>query len=593
MNHIQMANVLPLLLLISIHSIVSAVSFKCTEAGKCIRRTDPPNNNTLFECQNACRLTCGRYGALWPKPTGSTIIKNGVVRLNPHNIRFEHQGTHGREYLDAINGIFLKNIASECEKKDCVVESDNEVIIEYSINVFDETLTWETDESYSLVISTLDKTTTVQISSHTLYGARHALETLSQLITVTNGPSTNFNNVLIIVSSAQIKDRPTYAHRGLLIDTARNFLPIADIERTLDGMGASKLNVFHWHATDTQSFPLEIVRVPQMTVFGAYSPDEIYTLSDVRHIVKYAKHRGIRVIMEIDAPSHAGNGWQWGPSHNLGNLSLCVNEQPWRSFCIQPPCGQLNPINSNVYEILRSIYIDLITSLASEETIHMGGDEVHFGCWNASTEIVDYLYNNGMGRTTDDFMKLWGDFQAASLRVWDEEKHISFSNSSSKPVILWSSHLTDPEHIDSYLNNERYIIQTWVPQTDSLPKKLLSKGYKLIMSTKDAWYFDHGFWGQTRYYTWKMAYKNRIPRDRNVLGGEACVWSELIDRNSIDERTWPRAAAVAERLWSDPDTDATIAEQRFYRHRERLVDRGVRAEAVTPRYCVLNEGECT
>lgn len=79
----------------------------------------------------------------------------------------------------------------------------------------------------------------------------------------------------------------------------------------------------------------------------------------------------------------------------------------------------------------------------------------------------------------------------------------------------------------------RYIIQTWVPQTDSLPRHLLSKGYKLIMSTKDAWYFDHGFWGQTRYYTWKMAYKNRIPRDRNVLGGEACVWSELIDRNSI------------------------------------------------------------
>lgn len=53
------------------------------------------------------------------------------------------------------------------------------------------------------------------------------------------------------------------------------------------------------------------------------------------------------------------------------------------------------------------------------------------------------------------------------------------------------------------------------------------------MSTKDAWYFDHGFWGQTRYYTWKMVYKNRIPRDRNVLGGEACVWSELIDQNTL------------------------------------------------------------
>lgn len=75
-----------------------------------------------------------------------------------------------------------------------------------------------------------------------------------------------FRNVLIIVSSAQIKDRPIYSHRGLLIDTARQYIPVADIERTLDGMGASKLNVFHWHATDSQSFPLELPRIPQMSM---------------------------------------------------------------------------------------------------------------------------------------------------------------------------------------------------------------------------------------------------------------------------------------------------------------------------------------
>lgn len=78
---------------------------------------------------------------------------------------------------------------------------------------------------------------------------------------------------------------------------------------------------------------------------------------------------------------------------------------------MQPPCGQLNPVNLNVYEVLRSIYIDLLTSLPAHETIHMGGDEVHFGCWNSSTEIVDYMYNNGLGRTNEDFLKLWGDFQ--------------------------------------------------------------------------------------------------------------------------------------------------------------------------------------
>lgn len=68
----------------------------------------------------------------------------------------------------------------------------------------------------------------------------------------------------LLIDTAHIKDSPVFAHRGLMLDTARNYLTINDIERTLDGMGASKLNVFHWHATDSQSFPLNLPTVPQM-----------------------------------------------------------------------------------------------------------------------------------------------------------------------------------------------------------------------------------------------------------------------------------------------------------------------------------------
>lgn len=72
----------------------------------------------------------------------------------------------------------------------------------------------------------------------------------------------------------------------------------------------------------------------------------------------------------------AGNGWQWGTKHNLGDLAVCVNKQPWRNYCIQPPCGQLNPANQNLYDVLRLMYKDIVSMLPNGETMHMGGDEV-------------------------------------------------------------------------------------------------------------------------------------------------------------------------------------------------------------------------
>lgn len=67
-----------------------------------------------------------------------------------------------------------------------------------------------------------------------------------------------------MVANAKIVDAPAFAHRGILLDSARNFMPLDVIYRTLDAMAASKLNVFHWHIVDSQSFPLDIKRVPNL-----------------------------------------------------------------------------------------------------------------------------------------------------------------------------------------------------------------------------------------------------------------------------------------------------------------------------------------
>lgn len=70
------------------------------------------------------------------------------------------------------------------------------------------------------------------------------------------------------------------------------------------------------------------------------------------------------------------------------------------------------------------------------------------------------------------------------------------------------------------------------------------------------------------------------------------MWGELVDETGIDPKIWPRAAAAAERLWSNPNTESIYATKRFYRHRERLVRRGIGADALGPRWCYQNEGGC-
>jgi hexosaminidase len=81
--------------------------------------------------------------------------------------------------------------------------------------------------------------------------------------------------------------------------------------------------------------------------------------------------------MEIDSPAHAGNGWQWSKASGYGEMALCVDKGPWRKYCVQPPCGQLNPINTNTYKWLGKIYKDLISAFPKGEAFHMGGDEVN------------------------------------------------------------------------------------------------------------------------------------------------------------------------------------------------------------------------
>ncbi|MBU2893296.1 family 20 glycosylhydrolase [Colwellia sp. D2M02] len=52
---------------------------------------------------------------------------------------------------------------------------------------------------------------------------------------------------------------------------------------------------------------------------------------------------------------------------------------------------------------------------------------------------------------------------------------------------------------------------------------------------------------------------------KNILGGEATLWAEMIDENNVDLRAWPRLFAIAERFWSAKSlTDSNYMYQRLH-----------------------------
>lgn len=121
----------------------------------------------------------------------------------------------------------------------------------------------------------------------------------------------DIRNEVQIVRDAYIVDGPVYPYRGILLDTSRNFVDKKTILRTIRAMGMNKMNTFHWHITDSHSFPYHSRTYPKLSKYGAYTPAKVYSHDDVKEIVEYGLVNGVRVLPEFDAPAHVGEGWQW------------------------------------------------------------------------------------------------------------------------------------------------------------------------------------------------------------------------------------------------------------------------------------------
>jgi hexosaminidase len=122
------------------------------------------------------------------------------------------------------------------------------------------------------------------------------------------------------------------------------------------------------------------------------------------------------------------------------------------------------------------------------------------------------------------------------------------------------------------------MIQSW-RGADSLAAAA-AKGYRGILSA--GYYLDHVRPAAYHYAVDPLAgpAAQLTPEQAaHILGGEACMWTELADAETVDSRVWPRTAAIAERLWSP--REATDIDSMYARM--EAVSRGLEWTGVTHR----------
>jgi len=364
------------------------------------------------------------------------------------------------------------------------------------------------DESYRLEVTS----TKVHLDAPNPLGVLHGLQTFLQLVRI--GPE-GFAAAAVVID-----DTPRFPWRGLLIDVSRHFMPVDVIKRNLDGMEAVKLNVLHWHLADDQGFRVESKKFPkfqQMSSSGLY-----YTQEEIKDVIEYARDRGIRVVPEFDMPGHTTSWFAAYPE-------LASAPGPYeisRHYGVHD--AAMDPTRDHTYHVLDDL-IGEMSHLFPDEYFHIGGDEVNGKQWKANKKIQSFMRKHAL-KTNHD------------LQAYFNKRLEQIVKKHGKIMEGWDEilHADLPKDV---------LVQSWRGQQSLADASRL--GYRGLLS--HGYYLDLMQPAAQHYAVDPMANAaaNLSPEEKQrILGGEACMWAEFITPDNIDDRIWPRAAAVAERLWS-------------------------------------------
>lgn len=400
------------------------------------------------------------------------------------------------------------------------------------------------DEAYRLSVTS---DAGVVITAGAKGGAFYGVQTLIQLLPSRSG-------IRAILQAVEINDRPRFAYRGLLLDVARHYFPVAYIKKYLDFMAFHKLNYFHWHLSDDQGWRLEVKCRPELTSFGSLREGEIeglypgkykelpyggyYTREDVRTIVEYAAERNITVIPEIDIPGHCMAVLATYPE-------LGTNPEEDKKCALT--WGIYNKFNNvlapkpETFDFLNDVFTE-ICEMFPGPYVHLGGDECAPRWWKESDETQKFMREQGL----DDESALHSYFVHYVQKVierngktafgWDEV--LEGGASENCVVVNWQKPEAGVESVKSGHRTVRANMRwNYLNLIESARQPEVGHAWPLPMK---------------KVYDFDIVPDSLSAEEASlIIGVEGCMWTEYEPTAwKVEYFLFPRLAAVAENGWT-------------------------------------------
>ena len=368
------------------------------------------------------------------------------------------------------------------------------------------------DEGYDLAVTPSG----IRIVAPAPAGLFHAVQTVRQLLPV-SGPAR--------VPAVTIRDYPRYAWRGAMLDVARHFFSVRDVERYIDVLALYKLNRLHLHLSDDQGWRIAIDSWPLLATHGGSTEvgggkGGYYTQRQYSALVAYARARYVDIVPEIDMPGHVHAALSSYPELSCDGKPAPLYtgiEVGFSSLCVDKPV---------TYTFLEDV-IGELAALTPGPWFHIGGDEA------SATKPADYV------RFIEKVEQI-------------VERH-------GKHVVGW-------EEIGRAKLLPGTIVQHWNIDASktALSSKAAAQGAQVIMSPADKAYLDMkydpttqlglhwaGYTSVRDAYAWDPARQIVAVPAKDVLGVEAPLWSETTTTLAdVEYLAFPRLIGIAEIGWS-------------------------------------------